>query len=313
MSALTPGSLSRDIKAFLAFKRSLGYRYREAERQLSSFQRFVRTQVDGNASVVWRAAIDAWVMRDAPRTARTRASDLTVVRELCLYRRRRDPRAFVPERIPALRRRFLPYLLSHAEVQASLRAARRYCRRDWSGETMYMLILILYCTGLRIGEALRLQLVDLDLKAATFLIRESKGRTRLVAFGDDLAQKIKQYLRNRAAWAQSGHSSQVLLLDLHGQSLSVKRASRLIRVLWRHMGLKPARGRAGPRPYDLRHAFARGRLTAWYRKGVDLHAQLPWLSAYLGHDDLLGTETYLHATPQLLRTASRRFEKRFRQ
>jgi integrase len=218
MSALTPGSLSRDIKAFLAFKRSLGYRYREAERQLSSFQRFVRTQVDGNASVVWRAAIDAWVMRDAPRTARTRASDLTVVRELCLYRRRRDPRAFVPERIPALRRRFLPYLLSHAEVQASLRAARRYCRRDWSGETMYMLILILYCTGLRIGEALRLQLVDLDLKAATFLIRESKGRTRLVAFGDDLAQKIKQYLRNRAAWAQSGHSSQVLLLDLHGQS-----------------------------------------------------------------------------------------------
>jgi integrase len=46
--------------------------------------------------------------------------------------------------------------------------------------------------------------------------------------------------------------------------------------------LKRSRGRVGPRPYDLRHAFAVHRLTAWYREGADIHARLPWLSAYMG-------------------------------
>jgi integrase len=61
----------------------------------------------------------------------------------------------------------------------------------------------------------------------------------------------------------------------------------------------------------MRHAFAVHRLTRWYRAGVDLHARLPWLSAYMGHDDLLGTEVYLTATPELLSLAGDRFRRRF--
>ena len=70
-------------------------------------------------------------------------------------------------------------------------------------------------------------------------------------------------------------------------------------------------GRTGPRPYDLRHTFAVHRLTRWYRQGVDLHGRLPWLSAYLGHVNLLGTETYLNATPELLALAGDRFRRRY--
>jgi len=47
-------------------------------------------------------------------------------------------------------------------------------------------------------------------------------------------------------------------------------------------------------------------------EGVDVHAKLPWLSAYLGHQNVLGTEVYLKATPQLLALASQRFEQRAR-
>ena len=54
------------------------------------------------------------------------------------------------------------------------------------------------------------------------------------------------------------------------------------------------------------------RLTAWAIAGVDVHAKLPWLSAYLGHLNVLGTEVYLKATPQLLELASSRFEERLR-
>jgi integrase len=77
-------------------------------------------------------------------------------------------------------------------------------------------------------------------------------------------------------------------------------------------GLKPQKGGAGPRPYDLRHAFAVERLTQWYREGADLHARLPLLSAYMGHVDILGTESYLNATPELLELAAHRLHRRYR-
>jgi hypothetical protein len=54
------------------------------------------------------------------------------------------------------------------------------------------------------------------------------------------------------------------------------------------------------------------RLTAWANEGVDIHAKLPLLSAYLGHQNIIGTEAYLKATPQLLELASSRFEQHLR-
>jgi hypothetical protein len=76
--------------------------------------------------------------------------------------------------------------------------------------------------------------------------------------------------------------------------------------------MKPPNGRIGARPYEFRLAFAVHRLTAWANEGVDVHAKLPWLSAYLGHQNVLGTEVYLKATPQLLELASSRFEQHLR-
>jgi integrase len=96
-------------------------------------------------------------------------------------------------------------------------------------------------------------------------------------------------------------------------TLPVNTASDTLRTLFRQAGLKPAHGRVGPRPYDLRHAFAVHRLTRWYRQGIDLQAHLPWLSTYMGHLDILGTETYLTATPELLGLASRRFRRHYTQ
>ena len=83
----------------------------------------------------------------------------------------------------------------------------------------------------------------------------------------------------------------------------------LASVCWSCWGLK--RGRVGPRPYDLRHAFAVHRLSRWYRQGVDLHPRLPWLSAYMGHVDIVGTETYLNTTPELLDLAGKRLRSRY--
>jgi integrase/recombinase XerD len=54
------------------------------------------------------------------------------------------------------------------------------------------------------------------------------------------------------------------------------------------------------------------RLTLWAREGADIHAKLPLLSAYLGHQNIIGTEVNLKATPLWLELASSRFEQHVR-
>ncbi|MBB5421760.1 integrase [Paraburkholderia atlantica] len=175
-------------------------------------------------------------------------------------------------------------------------------------------MLILYCTGLRLGEAVRLRMDDVDLKRGTFLITHSKGRSRIVPFRPDLARELRQYLhvRHEILGRLGVSEPRTLFIRLDGTPLTVKSASDALRRLLRQLSIKPPAGRVGARPYEFRHAFAVHRLTAWAEAGADMHAKLPWLSAYLGHQDVLGTEVYLKATPHLLQLASQRFLRHLR-
>jgi len=131
-----------------------------------------------------------------------------------------------------------------------------------------------------------------------------------VPFDRSLARELDKYLAARRTFA-SAQPDERFFVGVNKTRLPVKTAWETLRGLFQKAGLKPDRGRVGPRPYDLRHAFAIQRLTRWSRQGVNLQTRLPWLSAYLGHDDILGTETYLTATPELLGLAAHRFRRRY--
>lgn len=314
MTRVMQAQLAQDIVQFLAFKRALGYPYRRGEAMLRNFQRFAQAQAGADAKIELEAMIGGWLSRIGGRKPVTVTLELGVIRQLCLYRRRSNPQGFVPGREWApqsTEAHFLPYVFSHAEVRALVDAAGRHRHRNLTPGTLRTLLLILYCTGLRLGEAVRLMLQDADLERDLFIVRESKGKTRLVPFHGDLAQVLDEYLSERAAIVPNGDEGPLLVRN-SGDGLPVGVASEAIRQLLRKLGLKPPRGRIGPRPYDLRHAFAVHRLTDWYHQGVDIHARLPWLSAYMGHDNVLGTEAYLTATAELMDLASERFAARFR-
>jgi integrase len=204
---------------------------------------------------------------------------------------------------------FEPWVLSRAQVRLLLMQARRLNRPAFRRDLYQMLLQVLYCTGIRLGEALRLRLKDVDMRARTLFIADSKGRSRWVPFHGSLASAIRRYLVARRAVAPTGPEDR-LFVGTNGRYLRGNTASDIIRRMLRKTGLKPKSGRSGPRPYDLRHTFAVHRLTRWYRAGVDLQSRLPLLSAYMGHDDILGTETYLTATPELLALAGERLRRR---
>lgn len=312
---VTAATLARDATQFLAFKRAMGMGYRRAEFVLNSFVRFVREQY-GECPAALDEAVTRWATRVEGRKAITVGNEFGVVRQLCLFRRRSDPQGFVPDHAvaPVKESVFVPYIFSHEEVLAMVDAATLHEGRSMWGAMLRALTLVMYCTGMRLGEATRLHMVDVDLRRAVLTVQRSKGRSRILAIRDDLVAELRQYLRRREEiLAVSGAGDPMtLFIRRDGSALTLRAASEALRCLLRDLGLKPPHGRLGARPYEFRHAFAVHRLTAWAVEGVDVHAKLPWLSAYLGHQNLLGTEVYLKATPQLLQLASQRFERHSR-
>ena len=145
------------------------------------------------------------------------------------------------------------------------------------------------------------------------MVQRSKGRSRIVPIRADLVSELRRYVYKRQQLVSEAHADPAaFFLRNNASALTVKSASEALRQLLRDLGIKPPHGRMGARPYEFRHAFAVHRLTAWATAGVDVHAKLPWLSAYLGHLNVLCTEVYLKATPQLLELASGRFEEHLR-
>lgn len=305
-------TLAEDLTAFIAFKRALGFSYESAESRLKSFDRYVKAHAPRRGALPFDRLVRGWVADHSHWKPATVTRRLAMLREFFLFRRRRDPTGYVPpRRWPQRgRSRFRPHILSCTDVRAVLSEADALGDPQPRAQIFRTLILILYCTGLRPGEPLRLGLHDVDLLEKVLHVRESKGKTRLVPFGSDLARVLRAYLHVRPTPTTTDDR---FLLQPNGRSYTTTAASGTLRLLFRRAGLKPARGREGPRATDFRHTFAVHRLTRWYRAGVDLHTRLPWLSAYMGHKDLGGTQVYLRATPELLAAASRRFESRVRQ
>jgi integrase/recombinase XerD len=293
------------LEEFLAFKRSLGRSYRRAEFFLRSFDQWATTRKTAS----FQSLLASWLARREGRKARTVAIELSAIREFSRFCRRRDPNWFVPgtDWLPraATRVKFLPHIFSVEEVRLLVQQADGLAGPPLQRLTFRTVLLTLYCTGLRFGEPFRMRMCDLDLRTRTVVV-SSKGRTRRVPFRKDLARELAKYLRQRRTIGSDSPQS-LFFVQANGRPYTVQAASTVVRRMLRQTGLKPPRGRTGPRPYDFRATFAVHRLTRWYRAGVDIHARLPFLSAYMGHKDVLGTEAYLPATPELLQLATRRF------
>jgi len=208
---------------------------------------------------------------------------------------------------------FVPHIYSHEELARLLQAAPDACQRRGAlidEETLRALLLLLYGAGLRLGEAIRLNVKDVDLDQALLTVRRTKFyKMRLVPLGRDLTQVLIEYRRNRVLRHESSADRSFFQMR-NGQRLQHLTVERTFRLLRRIAQVsRPGGARRQPRLHDLRHAAAVHRLIAWYRRGADLQYLLPRLATYLGHKDLSGTQHYLTLTPTLLRQASKRFER----
>lgn len=309
--------LGHDMQKFISLGRSQGKLYLVEETILCRFDRFLKSHRYPPKRLS-DSVIRKWIGLFYNRQPQTRCTNFEVVRRFCLYLCRFDPKTYVPDVSlnPSPPPPFVPYIYSRAEIVALLKAARKLnpsVRSPIRPQMMYFLILLLYTTGMRLGEALRLQLRDIDWNNLVLHIRQTKFfKSRFIPLSASTMRELKQYihLRERAG-APTNPESPLLQNPRQERPYSHSTVQCTFRCMLREIGLKPSRGVRGPRIHDLRATFAVHRIEEWYRQGEDVQSKLGLLSTYLGHVGIASTQRYLPMTTELLGQASRRFNKHF--
>jgi site-specific recombinase XerD len=206
-----------------------------------------------------------------------------------------------------------PYIYSQEEIWALLAGTSTYgsSKSKLSPDTFRCLLLTLFATGLRLGEALRLRLEDVDLEENILHVHESKFfKSRLVPIGHQLSNELAGYTQRRKQRPCPDRLQSAFFAARDGMPLDKLNVERRFRKLREHVGIRRAGGaRSQPRMHDLRHTFGVTRLVSWYREKADVQELLPKLSTYLGHVDISATQRYLTLTSDLLVEACSRFER----
>jgi site-specific recombinase XerD len=297
--------LAEQMQQFVAFKRMQGYDYSSQARTLSYFDRFLFEAFDGvQAQCLSLDALQGYVGTTAHLEGYSRCKRLSSLREFTRYLHARSPnsallpRDIVPRRKPVVRF----YRINPEQVADIMAASVTVLPADRiRTHAIRVLIGLLYCTGLRISEALSLTLGDIDMQRCVLHVAKGKfSKQRLVPMRPSTLTALSGYLDVRRSHAGTGSCS-ALFIGTYDKPLSYHQAYRGFLRLCRHCGFSD---KPSARLHDLRHNYACRRLALWREEGRDIYAMLPVLATAMGHVSIVHTQIYLHIELGELRQAA---------
>ncbi len=296
-------ALETHVDAYLRLRRTLGHDLEETGRLLHRFAAELDaagvTHVTTPIAVRWALAPRVSAPSSVPAT-RYRA-----VRGFARYMAGIDPRTEIPPAglIRRPRSRRSPFIYTDEELLALLAQARATIPQPLRAATMHTLIGLLAASGLRIGEALRLDRGDIDWAEGVLHIRQSKfGKSRLVPLSPSVLDELERYARLRDRLRPT-LTCEGFFVSLRGTRVIHACVWKTFRTLCDGAGIG-AGSSVRPTIHDLRHRFAVRVLLSWYQQEVDVQPRLAWLATYLGHRDPVSSYWYLSAAPELLAHAA---------
>jgi integrase len=303
-------ALKERLAGYLAMRRALGYRLARAEKLLAQFIAWIDAR--GEQTITTSSAL-AWATLPPATGSNWHAHRLSVVRGFAAHVHALDPaHELIPQDLlPQRQRRAVPYLYSDAEIHALMTAAS-VIPTPHRAATMRALIGLLAVTGMRIGEAIRLNQGDIDPERGVLTVVESKfGKSRELAVHATTTAALRAYLA-RGDRPVPVEPTDAVFTSAVGTRLTYCNVHLAFKRIVAHAGLVQRSTVCRPRPHDLRHTFAVNTLLDAYRHdpgdGERIQTQIALLCTYLGHVNPGSTYWYLQAAPELLALAADRLE-----
>lgn len=302
-------TLEQHLGDYLRLRRSLGHDLADPARQLPRFVAFLDGR--GHATITTAAALEWADQRSTPPGSSAGPKRMTAARGFAKYMAGIDPVTEVPPQglLTYAARAPRPFIYSPADLETILDRLHGLTP-ETRAATYTTLIGLLAASGMRIGEAIRLDLDDVDWERGVLLIRESKfGKSRLIPLLGSSVHALREYQRQRQQ-LRPEPTDPSFFVQRSGRRLSYPLVQQTFRrvVDDERIGVDAFHR---PRLHDFRHTFAVRTLLGWYRAGLDVQARIPILSTYLGHREPAHTYWYLSAVPELLACAAERQQARW--
>ena len=162
-----------------------------------------------------------------------------------------------------------------------------------TGERDRCIFELIYSAGLRVSEAVSLNIKDVDIEGGVARVKGKGSKERIVIFGKKAAKSLKNYLLEvRPKLVGKTQKTQSLFIGNSGKRLSRK-------SIWKNYSKWTSMTGTSSRLHTLRHSFATDLLTG----GADLRC----VQELLGHSDLATTQIYTHVAVEHLREYHKRY------
>jgi site-specific recombinase XerD len=304
--------LAQEMAHFVRLKQYSGSDYHSQARLLFRFDLFLVSQAL-KSKMLTRTIFQKYFDKINHLHSRSFANHYCVLQQFSSWLSMREKGSYVLEKRPAVDRSHSrsAYIFCYNEINAVLQTAGRYSEKKEIIAGLYKtLFSLLYCTGIRIGEALALNHSDYVKDEKLIHIKKGKFRKeRYLIVSDSMAQRLNEYLQYYNA-VLSPKDDSPIFVNTKKRRLSHTSTHNCFVETLNLSGIYKDKD-TGPRLHDFRHTFAVHRLLQWYKTEKDINAKLPFLSTYMGHVDILSTQVYLEAANELLESGCERFHNFF--
>jgi integrase/recombinase XerC len=309
MSAATP--MQQAVQRYLEDRRRLGFALTSPGTELMRFARFADA-LEHRGPLTQELQL-RWAREHVRRTgAVTAARRIEIVRPFAAYYRQFE----VDTEVPLLavlgrgHRRLVPHIYTDEEIRQLLDQAGRLTPRGGLRPLMYRTVFgLIAAAGLRLSEALKLQVADVDLQAATIAVRQTEfHKSRCLPLHPSAVQALSRYrlARDRQASFDAGAP---FFVSTTGGRLPARTVENVFERMRPRLGWQARGDYPQPRIQDLRHTFAVRRVLRWRERGESIDHAMFWLCTYLGHAKISDTYWYLTGVPELMDSIGTKFER----
>lgn len=299
------GPLRKQCEQFVGQKQALGLKYKTEAYIMSCFDQFLIESDSPENCLPRELAIEFTAKKD-DESNKSFSNRASLIRQFGKFMTNMGYESYVLPPFRIVKSSFVPHIYTHNEISlifAALDNLKPSRNSRISPKIFAAIFRVLYCCGLRINEALKLKVSDVNLTEGVFVIKNAKWNTeRLVP----MAGTLKNYCRKYFNEIHSSGTHTYFFPSCDGGFISDCHLHNIHKRILKICGISEK-----ARIHDFRHTFAVHLLNRWARNGKDIYVCLPVLSKYMGHASIAGTEQYLRLTAEVHPDVTHIFEENF--